>query len=161
MDYLIDTHQLEPQAIISIRDRRRMDELPRFIQAAIPELFGRLGSLQITPSGPPFVIYHEFGAQDIDAEVSLPIGEPVDPDGTIESRVLPAMTVARTLHVGPYETLGDAYSALRNWITSRGFEIAGPVQERYLNGPGDTVASREYQTEIEMPVIPAVVAGRI
>jgi effector-binding domain-containing protein len=121
----------------------------------------RLRLLGVTPSGPPFVIYHEFGTQGIDPEVSVPIGEPIAAAGKIESRVLPAMTVARAVHLGPYEKLGDAYMALWNWIRSHGFKVAGPVQERYLDGPGNSVASNEYRIEIEMPIVPLVVAAPV
>lgn len=158
MDYMIATHHLDPQPILSIRERRRQDDLPAFLQAAFRKLLGRLRLLGVTPSGPPFVIYHEFGTQGIDAEVSVPIGEPIAAAGTMVSRVAPAVTVARTVHLGPYEKLGEAYKALWNWIRSHGFEVAGPVQERYLNGPGEGVASNEYRTEIELPIVPLGVA---
>lgn len=158
MEYLIVTHDLKPQAIFSIRDRCKQDDLPGFFKAAFPELLGRLRLLGVAPSGAPFVIYHEFGTDGIDAEVSVPIDEPVAAAGKTESRVLPAMTVARTIHVGPYEKLGDAYTALWDWIKSHEFEIAGPIQERYLNGPGDNVPTSEYRTEIEMPIVPSTVA---
>ena len=101
MDYMITTHHVEPQPIVSIRDRRKQDALPGFIKTAIPELLERLRLLGVGPSGPPFVIYHDFGAEGIDAEVSVPIDEPVAAAGRIERRVLPAMTVARAVHVGP------------------------------------------------------------
>jgi effector-binding domain-containing protein len=161
MDHVIATRHVESQAIVSIRDRRKQDELPGFLQTAFPELFGRLRSLGVSPAGPPFVIYHEFGADGIDAEVSVPIGEPVAAGGRIESRVLPAMTVARTVHVGPYEKLGDAYAAVSAWVGSHGFEAAGPIQERYLNGPGDAVAPSGYLTEIDLPIVPLDVAAPV
>ena len=161
MDYLIATHHVEPQAIVSIRDRRAQQDLPRFLETAFPELFERLRNLGVSPAGPPFVIYHEFGTEGIDAEVSVPTGEPIAATGKIGSRVLPAMTVARTVHVGPYEQLGNAYAALSDWIRSHGFDAAGPIQERYLNGPGDRVASTEYRTEVEMPIVPQVVAAPV
>ena len=106
MAYLIASHHLEPQAIYSIRERRTRDDLPRFLKAAFPELLGRLRLLGVTPSGPPFVIYHEFGTQGIDAEVSVPIDAPIVVAGKVESRVLPEMTVARTLHVGHTRSSG-------------------------------------------------------
>jgi effector-binding domain-containing protein len=161
MDYMITTHHVEPQLIVSIRARRKQDALPGFIKTAIPELLGRLRLLDVGPCGPPFVIYHDFGAEGVDAEVSVPIDEPVVATGRIESRVMPPMTVARTAHVGPYEKLGDAYAALWNWIRGHELEVAGPIQERYLNRPGDRVASSEYRTEIEMPVVPLVVAAPV
>ena len=155
----IVTHRVEPRTIVSIRDRFPSDRMPGFISTAIPKILGRLRVLGVDPAGPPFVIYHEFGSQGIDAEVSVPVAPPIKATGSIKSRVLPAMTVARTLHVGPYERLGDAYAALTDWIKGHGFEVAGPVEERYLNGPGDRVPASEYQTEIEMPIVPHVVAA--
>ena len=161
MDYPIATNHVEPQPIVSIRDRRKQHDLPPFLKTAIPELLGRLRLLGVSPSGPPFVIYHAFGAEGVDAEVSVPTSEPVAAAGRIESRVMPAMTVARTVHVGPYEKLGDAYAALSGWIMGHGFQAAGPIQERYVNGPGDGVAASEYRTEIEMPVVRLVVAAPV
>lgn len=161
MTYAIATRHVEPQAIVSVRGRRPLDDLPAFIKAAFPELLGRLRLLGVSPSGLPFVIYHEFGADGIDAEVSVPIDQSVTSAGKIESRMLPAMTVARTVHVGPYEKLGDAYSAVSDWVRDHGYEAAGPIQERYLNRPGDHVAPSEYRTEIEMPIVPLVVAAPV
>jgi effector-binding domain-containing protein len=60
--------------------------------------------------------------------------------------------------VGPYEDLGGAYRALTEWIDRNGLEVAGPVQERYLNGPGDLVSPAEYRTEVEIPIIRTAVA---
>ena len=158
MDYLVATHHVAPQAIVSIRDRCRQEDIPDFLKGAFPELSGRLGDLGVGPTGPPFVIYHELGPGGIDAEVSLPIAETVPAAGRVESRVLPEMTVARTLHVGPYEDLGAAYSAVSEWIAGHRYTSAGPLRERYLNGPGDVAASTEYRTEIEVPIIPQAVA---
>jgi effector-binding domain-containing protein len=161
MDYVIAIRHLEPQAIVSIRGRRPLDDLPAFIKAAFPDLLGRLRLLGVSTSGLPFVIYHEFGADGIDAEASVPIDQLVTSAGKIESRTLPAMTVARTVHVGPYERLGDAYAALSDWVRVHGYEASGPVQERYLNGPGDGVVSGPYRTEIEMPIVHQVVAAPV
>ncbi len=161
MDYVITTRHVEAQAIVSIRARHPQDDLPAFIKRAFPDLLGRLRVLGVSPSGPPFVIYHEFGADGIDAEVSVPIDQPVAATGKVESRVLPAMTVARTLHVGPYEKLGEAYAAVWDWITDHGYEPAGPIQERYLSGPGSRATSGEYRTEIDMPIVQLMVAAPV
>ena len=157
MDYLIATHELGPQFVLSIRERRASPEIPGFLSGAFGELFGRIGLLGVQPAGPPFVIYHAFGPTDIDAEVCVPIVEGISTTGQIRSRELPAMTVGRTLHIGPYEDLGAAYRALTEWINRNGLEAAGPVQERYLNGPGDHATPAEYRTEVEIPVAPAAV----
>ena len=76
------------------------------------------------------------------------------------SRVLPATNVAETLHVGPYELLGEAYSELMGWIARNGFQVAGPVRETYLNEPGPDVPPEAYQTRIAMPIVATAVPAR-
>jgi effector-binding domain-containing protein len=161
MDYLLGTHEVGPQRIASIRSRCNQAALPGFIKTGMGELLETLRALDVDPCGPPFVIYHDFGAGGIDAEVSVPIGAPITPAGRIATRIMPTMTVARAVHVGPYEDLRHAYSALWKWIRCHELETAGPIQERYLNGPGDTLTTGDYRTEIEMSVVPMVVAAPV
>ena len=100
-----------------------------------------------TPRGEPFVIYHAFGPDSIDAEACLPVPTAVRTRENIEYRELPAVTVVETLHVGPYDELGQAYQALTEWIEDHGFEAAGPVRERYLNEPGPDVPPSAYRRQ--------------
>jgi effector-binding domain-containing protein len=158
MTYVITTRDLAQQPVVSIRDQRVQQAIPEFLGDAFGELFGTLGLLGAAPVGPPFVIYHEFSPGGIDAEVCVPVDRGVKATGRMRYRVLPAMTVARTLHVGRYEDLGAAYAEVTDWIKARGLEATGPVQERYLNGPGDHVTPAEYQTEVEIPVAPVAAA---
>ncbi len=154
MDYQFVKRDVAKQPIVSIRDRRVPTDIPTLLGEAFPELFGRLRLLGATPAGPPFVIYHEFGPDAIDAEVCVPVSEAVSATGSIQSRVLPAATLAGTIHIGRYEELEAAYAAITGWIRESGFETAGPVQERYLNGPGDDVLPAAYVTQIEIPIVP-------
>ena len=161
MDYEVTTLDAPEQAVVSIREQRPQDDLPAFLRGAFAELFGYLRELRVAPAGPPMVLYFGFGPDGVDAEVCVPIATTVAPRGRVGSRSLPAMTVARTLHVGRYEELRAAYAAVSTWAQSRGFEVAGPFQERYLNGPGDGVTPSEYRTEIEVPVARAAVAAGV
>lgn len=157
MDYTITRRELDQQAIVSIRERRVEPDIAGFIGAAFPELYGTIGRVGGRPAGPPFVIYHQFGPDGVDAEVCVPVDHVITPTGRITSRVLPAMTVAHTLHVGRYEAMGDAYAAVTEWVGRNGLEAVGPFQERYLNGPGE-VDPTELRTEIEIPVAIALAA---
>jgi effector-binding domain-containing protein len=158
MDYVITTHDAPGLSIVSIRGRCDTGGVPGFVGGAFRELFGRLRLLGVAPAGHPFVIYHEFGPDGVDAEACVPVAGPVSASGTVKARTLPARTVARTVHVGPYENLGAAYAALTHWIRSKGFESAGPICERYLDGPADQVSPAEYRTEIETPIVASLVA---
>jgi len=160
MVYDISRREVPDQPIVAIRDRMAQADLPIFIGRSIAELVAHLRLLGVSSSSEPFVIYHAFGPDDIDAEVCLPFVGDVVATGRIIARVLPGATVAETLHVGPYEELGAAYAVLTDWIELHGFEPAGPVRERYLNAPADDVPPSAYRTIIEMPIAPAAVLAR-
>jgi effector-binding domain-containing protein len=161
MRYEINTCTSAPQLIVSIRECHPVADLPAYIGRTFAQLFGRLEVFGVAPTGVPMVIYHEFGPDGVDAEVGVPVAHDLSTLGEVQTRVLPASRVARTLHVGPYEELEAAYAALMAWIPEHEFEVAGPIQERYLNAPGDQVPPSAYQTEIEIPIVPrhAAVAG--
>jgi AraC family transcriptional regulator len=64
-------------------------------------------------------------------------------------RTVPGGEAAVLVHVGPYETLGEAYQALAEWIGGHGYRVSGPPQEIYLTSPQDPGPP---VTEIRMPV---------
>ena len=75
----------------------------------------------------------------------------------VELRELPAGTYAVVEHAGPYEQLGDTYTALIGQLTAE--PVAGqnwqlgdpPAREIYMNDPRKT-PPEELRTEIWMPV---------
>jgi effector-binding domain-containing protein len=155
--YAIERMDVPSQAIVSIRERVASAKLPELIGSAFADLYSRLALLGVRPAGPPFLIYHRLSDISIDAEVCVPVGEPVSASGRVVSRTLPACSVAKTLHVGPYDALQEAYSAITSWIGERGLAIAGPFRERYLNAPDEVSSPAEYRTEIEVPIAEAAV----
>ena len=161
MRYEVTTHEVPDRALLSIRGHMKTAEMPGFIGQSYAKLFGRLGELGVAPRGMPFVIYHAFGPGVVDAEVCLPLAAVVADSGEMTSRVLPAATVARTVHFGPYDRLGDAYGELSEWIGDHGFEVAGVARERYLNEPGPDVTPADYLTEVEIPIAPAKVPAGV
>ena len=73
------------------------------------------------------------------------------PEPLAEQR-LAAGSYACTLHVGPYERLGDTWQRLLGeWIPAHGKRVDGLSYERYLNMPGE-VPNEELRTEICVPV---------
>jgi effector-binding domain-containing protein len=154
MTYDIIQHDLRPQSVISVRQRLDQERLPAFVGRALGDLYAHLGRHGVPPRGEPFVIYHAFGPDGVDAEVCVPVPTTVTINERIHYRVLPAATVVETLHVGPYEELGRAYGALAGWIGDHGVEVAGAFRERYLNEPGPGVAPATYRTIVQIPIEP-------
>lgn len=157
MNESITTIVVPEQRVAYIREHIGQSDMPAFIGGAYAELYGYLAARQVTPVGEPLVVYHGFGPE-IDAEAAVPVPDDLlleaeAPNvGRIGVRVLPTATVARIVHVGPYDQLGTSYDALGHWIEDHGFAAAGPVREHYIDGPG-AVPPADYLTRIEIPIV--------
>lgn len=152
-DYQVVIKKVEPQTIASIRA-----VLPSYgdIGQLYAEIFGYLGSQGITiPAGPTiFICYDpEYKEKDVDVEAGVPISKDIPSAGRVSIYKLPGMEEAAcTIYKGPYENIGEAYSAIMSWAESNGYQITGPDRELYLTSPADTNDPNQYVTEIQFPV---------
>jgi effector-binding domain-containing protein len=116
-------------------------------------LMETLARAGVTRSGPPFLVTE--GEMDDPAGVDLTLGVPVDDPiadlGEVTEATLPGGTVASTIHVGSYRSIGRTYGALASWIAEQGREIAGPPVEIYWSDPDET-PPEELRTEVRFPV---------
>ncbi len=104
--------------------------------------------------GPPFLVMLDVIDQDTEGEFELgfPVAAPFPDAGDVHGVELPPMTVAWTMHHGPYDEVGPAYHTLTGWIQEHGHEIAGPPREVYLTDPGETRDPADYLTEVQFPI---------
>ncbi len=160
MTYEITRRDVPAQAIVSIRERLAVSELPAFFGRAWGDLYHHLQLLGVQPAGGPFALYHAFGPDGIDTEACVPYAGDLTASGRIRARLLPAATVAETLHVGPYDELTKAYDALHEWVARQGLESAGPHRELYLNEPGPDLPPSAYRTVIQVPIQEVAVLAR-
>ena len=104
--------------------------------------------------GPIMTLYHdqEYKEEDALMEVAVPItGRVTVTDPEMEVRNLQPMKVVSLINKGPYETVGQAYSKLHEYMIAHGYEYAGPVMELYLSDPEKT-SPNEILTEIQAPI---------
>jgi effector-binding domain-containing protein len=154
MPHAVATVDLPEEHVVAIRERHDPADVAAYLRSSFADLFARLALLGAGPAGPPFVIYHELGPHEIDAEVCVPVDARVTASGRIRSVTVPAMSVARTIHVGPYDQIGPAHLAITDWLEEHDLQPIGPIRERYLVGPGDVIDPRAYRTEVEVPFLP-------
>ena len=103
--------------------------------------------------GPILTIYHdhEYKEEDADIEVAVPVtGRVTVTDPDIEVRNIPAQRVVSLIHKGPYETIGQAWAKLNEYMVKNGLKYSGPVMDLYLNDP-NKVPRDEVMTEIQAP----------
>ena len=59
--------------------------------------------------------------------------------------------MARALHVGPYEQLGDTHTAVLGWMSEQGHAPGGPIWEVYLTDPNQVEDPADYQNGDFLP----------
>jgi effector-binding domain-containing protein len=88
-----------------------------------------------------------------DFEVGVPVDEPISAAERVVPSKLPACTVARSFHIGPYEGLSKAWDALTAWIKAEGHEPAANFWQVYLAGPEAGSDSALWRTELNRPLL--------
>jgi effector-binding domain-containing protein len=78
-------------------------------------------------------------------EVGVLLDRPCPLTGRVALSVLPAGTTAMTVHRGPFEDVGLAHGAVRDWCASNGSQPTGTRWEVY--GPNDDDPARQW-TEV-------------
>jgi AraC family transcriptional regulator len=128
----------------------------------IPKAFERLGSVAgpaglLRHSSAMMAIYHddpETTPQDqLRSDAALVVPEDVKmPDGLVEQHIA-AGRYAHTVHVGPYEQLGDVWARfLGEWVPASGNRIGDGVSyEIYRNTP-EQVPKQDLRTELYVPL---------
>ncbi len=126
----------------------------------LPELFERTMGAGLKMAGPPLYLCHEkdmeevqraMAAGDADLEVALPIEGRVPARSGLKAYTIKGGRMARTVHKGPYDRVGEAYTALFEWMSRNGKQAKGPFREIYLNSPMEVMPS-ELLTEIQVPI---------
>lgn len=154
----VEIRTTEPQSVAYIRMHGPYAQIPE----AIKGVYMWAGTRLLHPSGMPSTVYYTMPQDGDDSsadwEVYVPLGRdvmPKEPDKKGRGvRRTDSVQVAVTQHRGPYETIGDTYAALQAWVAEKGYRMAGPPEESYLNDPGKA-APEECLTEIRFPVAKA------
>lgn len=147
--------QTDPMSVAYVQMRGPYQQMP----LAMGMLYGWIGKRNLQPAGAPLGVYlsNPQTVPESEAlwEVWAPLSgdvEAVDPDAAdIGIKKLPSMTVASTVHLGPYEGVSPTYAALGEWVLGNGYILVGPPMEAYVSDPEKTLPE-EYETEIMFPV---------
>ena len=150
--YEIQTKELEPQTVVSVRARCGWSEIGETLGEMLPEVWKYIRRQGVYPTGPPFALYHGFDEDAVDIEGGMPVETTLPGEGRVVSGQIPGGPVASTVHIGPYEKLVEAYDALHIWLREQGKEIAGARWESYLTDPGKVPNPAKWKTELFWPI---------
>ncbi len=119
----------------------------------------------LSVQGTPYGIYlddpSKVKPESTHYEVCVPVAPAtknrVDKKTGFAIKDVPAMTIAVTDYMGPYDQVGPVYQKLYQWIAENKYEPAGPMLEYYLNDPSK-VKPESLQSKVAAvikPIAPA------
>jgi effector-binding domain-containing protein len=151
MDYQITEKELSPQLALTYRTPVTMATMAEGIGAAFGVLVEHAAGTGAQWAGPPFILYPPVCDGEFEIVVCMPVVPGAEGGDRVAVEEVPGGLVATTVHVGPYNEIGKAYTALQKWMTDNGRSPAGAMRETYLNDP-DTVPPEELLTEVDWPI---------
>ncbi len=147
----IELSDREAQAVLSIRTRSSMENLPQTIGEAYGKIMQYMTELGIQPADAPFTAYYNMDMEDLDMEIGFPVSRQLQGRGDIEFREIPAGKYASCMYTGPYSQMEQPYNEMFKWMKDNGYEPKGICYEFYYNSPAE-VPESELLTMIVMPV---------
>lgn len=118
-----------------------MTDMASAFDATFRALFPALAAHGLTPAGPAFALHYRMPTDTATFEVGVPVNAALDNEFTTDAGVtltpstLPAGSVARVSHLGPYERLGESWGTFMQSIAASGTQPSLPFWEVYVTEP--------------------------
>jgi effector-binding domain-containing protein len=125
-----------------------MAEIADFYDRSFSELANVLDGQGVTPTGPAFARYAGPPGDTADLEVGFPVRGSVSPEGQVRPSSLPAGRVARLVHAGGYDRLGETWGRLRAWVVEQGLAPGADLWEIYVTEPSPEMDPADLRTEL-------------
>jgi effector-binding domain-containing protein len=125
-----------------------MAEIAAFFDRSFSELATVLDEQGIVPTGPAFARYAGPPGESADLEVGFPVDTRMSSKGEVHASSLPPGRVARLVHAGDYDQLGEAWGRLGAWITEQGLSPGADLWEVYVTEPSPDMDPADLRTEL-------------
>lgn len=125
-----------------------MAEINDFFDRSFSELATVLERQGTAPAGPAYARYAGPPGETADLEVGFPVQGPVAPEGQVHPSSLPGGPVARLVHTGGYDQLGESWGRLGAWIAEQGLTPGAVFWEVYVTEPNPDMDPSDLRTEL-------------
>lgn len=138
MRYDIQIREVPQQAFAAIRGQANAHNIGDRIMALLSEVWAFLKDTDVGDTGHNVVIYSDEASKALlltEAEVLIEVGgqvaTPFENQGRVVGSAIPGGRVATVVHIGPYQQLPEAHTAVCKWCAEHGHVLAGPNWEIY------------------------------
>lgn len=102
-----------------------------------------------------FNIYHdgEYREENIDVEICEAVTQMKEDTEILKFKEIEEVPQAVCImHQGGYDSLGNTYAYIFNWIEENGYEVVGYPRESFIDGIWNKENEEDWLTEIQIPV---------
>jgi effector-binding domain-containing protein len=137
MHYEVTVETAQSELVAAVRARVPITAIARSWKPALDEVWAFLkpnGALRpgLHPGHNLFLYHHpEHRNEPMNIDFGVQVAHRFEPVGAVRCVETSAGEVARTVHVGPYDRLGDAHNAIHAWCAAHNRKIAQASWETY------------------------------
>lgn len=153
MNYEIKTEQLQARPYAGVRSVVSQDQIANACAESFGKTWNWCEENGIEREGMPINVYHhvDHAAGQYDIQPAFFLAASADGAGDVTTSATTPGTVLTTTHTGPYEGLGEAWTAIFAHAEDNGLAPAGSPWEEYIDDPG-AVAADALRTRLFLPV---------
>ena len=121
------------------------------------DILEQCSALGIPLKSPIIVTFHnealgQFLMKDCDVEFGVLVSEEPGLPSVPNIRDWGGGLVATTYHIGKYANIVNSHIAVLQWINKNGYEVNGPVSEKFILSPLDVADEADHVTQILIPI---------
>ena len=133
LNYEVVLETAHAEWVAAVRARATISEITRAWKPALDQVWAFLRRNGELGPGHNLFLYHhpERRNEAMDIDFGVQVARPFEPASEVRCIETPAGEVARTVHVGPYDRLGDAHNAIHAWCAANNRKIAHASWEIY------------------------------
>jgi effector-binding domain-containing protein len=129
------------------------DAIGSAIEQAQADVEAALAQQGRAPAGAWFAHHLALAPDRFVLDVCVPLAAPLTSTGRVECATLEPMRVARWMHTGPREQLGQSWLHLAAWIRARRLRTRVDCIERWVVRPRTEQDPSRLKTELDQPLI--------
>lgn len=148
----IEIKNIPPYQVAFILKKGSYQQIPDTLGKVVGWLMGKKVEIQMPVYGLYYNSPMEVSEEELEWEVGAAFIGELEGEDDIQIKVVPQHEAVTGVFKGPYGEAASVYMDLIQYAAKKGYQIAGPVLESYLNDPSE-VSQSEALTEIQFPVV--------
>ena len=133
MEYEVAVETAQAKVVAAVRVKLPVSDIGQAWKPALDQVWTFLKTNGGLHPGHNLFLYHhpERRNEPMNIDFGVQVARRFEPEGNVQCVETPAGEVATTVHIGPYDRLGDAHKAIHAWCAAHNRKIAHASWEVY------------------------------